>query len=189
MVQTNSKLAVGSMAPDVEVQPCDGPPGKLSDYWSQRPLALFLTRHLGCAFCREQLVTLRDHYDEFQRAGVDLAAVLMRDRAESCGLRDRLQLPFSCLADPQYKVYDAYAAERAGLLRVMGPQIWLPAMRAMLRGGMGKVAGDVRRLPASFLISSDGLLLFAHYARHPADHPRIDRLLQCCPIAAARGTS
>lgn len=188
MVPRNSKLAVGSMAPDVDVQPCDGGPGKLSDYWTQRPLALFLTRHLGCAFCREQLVNLRDHYDEFQRAGVAVAAVLMRDRTESCALRDRLQLPFTCLADPQFKVYDAYAAERASLLRVMGPQIWLPAMRAMSRGGMGKVAGDVRRLQAAFLISSDGLLLFAHYARHPADYPDIDRLLKCCPIAAPRSS-
>lgn len=174
-------LAPGSRAPDLEVQFSDGGGTRLSQLWSERPLLLALTRHLGCAFCRQQLGMLRDHHQQLESRGIQVVGVTMRDAEETERLRTELKLPFRCIADPQREVYQAYEAPRGSWAQVLGPQVWGAAVGALARGGMGVPKGDLRQLHASFLIDTEGRVVLAHYPRNSADQLSCEAVLETAP--------
>lgn len=181
-----TRLAPGGFAPDVDVRDSEGQAGRLSDYWKRRPIVLLLTRHSGCTFCRQQLLDARDRHADYERAGVDVVAVTMGTVEQARELRKSLGLNFPLLSDPELLVYQAYGAERGSWWQVAGPQVWLPGLMALPRRGLGKIVGDVRQLHAAFVISKDGLLLFAHYPTNSADQADTEGVLQTCAIGVPR---
>ena len=163
------RLAPGDAAPDVEVRLTSGQSSTLSRHWRERPLLLAFTRHLGCAFCREQLLDLKDHWASFQDGDVQVLGVTMRPIEATSEFRRQLDLPFELIADPQRTVYRAYGAERGNAWRVLGLGVWPRAIGATWRGGMGLPQGDIMQLHASFLIDRSGVIQLAHYPRTSAD--------------------
>ena len=177
------RLNVGDRAPDVEVCFASGLHSSLGDHWRQRPLLLALTRHLGCAFCREQLLALKDRWDEFQTAGVGVLGVTMRSVNDTLDFQRHLQLPFDLIADPERTVYQAYGAERGSAWQVLGLPVWPRALKATLRGGMGMPRGDIMQLHASFLIDTAGVIRLAHYPDSSADQLSCSQCMEAVPEA------
>jgi hypothetical protein len=86
---------------------------------------------------------------------------------------------FLCLADPHLGGYRSFGLRRGGFLELLGP---LPAMRAVEAAAKGhlieRTVGDARQMPGTFIIDRNGIIRYAHQARHVADHPDVVELVE-----------
>lgn len=91
---------------------------------------------------------------------------------------------FPLLADPKGEAYAAYGLERGRVAQLFGLRVLRRALTATLRGHLaGPPGGDPFLMPGAFVVDPDGRIRLAHYARHIADHPSVDRLLGALPPA------
>ena len=174
----SASLQVGGQAPDMECILCDGKQIRLSDLWAKQKLLLAFTRHLGCTFCREQLLSLKDHYQSLRAAGIEVLAVTMRSPESTLPLQRKLELPFPCACDPQLALYRAYQTRKGSYWRILGPSIWGRAIRSLTRHGMGVPAGDITQLHAHVLMDVGGKVLFTHYPETSAEQISCPAILE-----------
>lgn len=127
--------------------------------------------------CREHVVDVRDDYARFVDAGGDVAVVTMGSPEQTAAFRERNQLPFVCLADPDRKAYTAFHVPRGTTAQVLGPGVWGGGLKAVLRAGVGKPIGDVMQLHASFVVDTEGIVRYAHLPKNSADRPTNDELI------------
>lgn len=121
---------------------------------------------------------MRDSYQRIEAAGGQVVAITMGSTSQAADFRQRLKLPFSCLADPQRIAYQAWQIPLAGVNEVAGLRVWAPGLRALFRGGAGLPVGDVRQLQAAFLVDTSGVVRQALRGQHSADVLSVDQLLQ-----------
>ena len=165
-------LPVGACAPDLTLPDEQGEPIVFSQLYKQ-PLVLLFVRHLGCPFCRDQLLEMRDGYERIRAAGGEVAAVTMGTIEQAARIKQSLGLPFTCLADSQQEAYRAFEIPRGSLSQVAGPSIWGPGLAALRRGGLGVPRGDLLQLQATLVIDGEGIVRYVH---HPQ---RLGRPSQC----------
>lgn len=114
----------------------------------------------------------------FQAAGGGAAAVTMGSPEQASAFRQRLALPFPVLADPDRQAYRAFRLDLGSVAQIAGPRVWLRGIKAVFRGGAGKPVGDVRQMPGAFVVDGEGAIRFAHYAKHSADYPSHEQIVQ-----------
>ncbi|MBC8356917.1 MAG: redoxin domain-containing protein [Planctomycetes bacterium] len=134
--------------------------------------------------CREHVVDVRNDYDRFLDAKGDVAVITMGSVEQTAAFRDRNQLPFICLADPNRVAYQAFGVPRASVLQVAGPAVWAGGLKATLRAGIGKPVGDVLQLHGSFIVDGKGIVGYIHMPQHSADQPTNDELIEQLRILA-----
>ena len=102
-----------------------------------------------------------------------------------CRKRD---VPFDCLGDPEREGYHAVGLERGPASEYVGPHLAKAFLRAAQHGARpGRPVGDVAQRPGTFVVSPDGTVLYAHYNKDSADHPRIEDVLDAVRAAAPAG--
>ncbi|MGC8489969.1 MAG: AhpC/TSA family protein [Clostridia bacterium] len=117
----------------------------------------------------------------------DVLVVTMLPREELAGFRQELDLPFTCLSDPDASVYARYGLERAETRRLYHPAVVLAYVRLLVSGRrmLPPTGQDMQRLGGDFVIGPAGDIRFAHRSRHPADRPPVERLIRalkrCAP--------
>ena len=104
---------------------------------------------------------------------------------------DRFHAPFPCLADPRRSSYKAFGLKRGSVVEVLGPAVLLRGMQAALKGHhIEKTVGDAFQMPGTFIIDSEGVVRYARYAAHAADHPAIGELVDALhSLSGAEPTS
>lgn len=127
--------------------------------------------------CREHVVDMRDDYKRFLDAGGDVAVVTMGTADQTAAFRERIQLPFICLADPERVAYRAFGVPKGTFGQIAGPAVWRGGLKAVLRAGFGKPVGDVLQLQGSFIIDQHGIIRFVHLPQHSADRPTNEELI------------
>jgi peroxiredoxin len=87
--------------------------------------------------------------------------------------------PFPVLCDPDRDAYRAYGLARGNLYNVgMHPKVIAKAAEAYGAGErQGRTVGDGMQLPGTFVISRDGVVLFAYAAKQSSDFPSIEAVL------------
>lgn len=106
-------------------------------------------------------------------------AITQGDPDQAQALCDRFDVPFPCLADPSRSGYKAFELKRGSALAVFGPAALLRGIQAARKGHrIEKTVGDVFQMPGTFIISGDGVVRYAHYARHVGDHPKTGELVE-----------
>ena len=123
------------------------------------------------------MVDVRKHYQSLRDAGGELVALTMGNVEQTAHFRGSFDAPFPFLADSEQTAYRAYGLARGTLGQIAGPAVWLPALRALARGGVGKAVGDVRQMPGSFVVDQEGIVRYAHYPAHQADRPRLNEIV------------
>lgn len=171
-----SPIRPSDSAPDLSLVDHDGNAVRLADLWAPRPVVLFFLRHLACPCSREQVVDLRPWVGKLEGAGGEVVAVTMGSEEQTAEYRRSMKAAFRFLADPDRAAYRAYGLERGTAWQVYGPGVWLAGAKALLRGGTGKPAGDVRQLPGTFVIDRQGTVRFAHYPRNQAEKPSLEEI-------------
>lgn len=100
------------------------------------------------------------------------------DSQQAQALCDRFDAPFPCLADPQRESYQAFGLKRGSVWEVMGPATVPRGLQAAAKGHfIERPIGDVMQLPGTFIIDRDGIVRYARYARHSADHPPVQEIV------------
>ena len=113
---------------------------------------------------------LRRAADDYARANIAMAIVMMGAVEKVAAIKEKFKVPFICLADPEQETYRAFEIPRGGLLSIAGPRIWLAGLRALFRGGMGRPGPDVHQMHAAVVIDTGGIVQLVHYPRNSADH-------------------
>ena len=97
---------------------------------------------------------MASQYPHFVSAGAQIIAVAKEDSAVAKTFFQRHNIPFSCLLDPEHRIYDLYQAE-------------------------SKLVSLGQR-PGLFVIDPEGLVKFAHIGWQQWDIPASKKILKLC---------
>jgi peroxiredoxin len=122
---------------------------------------------------------LGEHHEEIREAGGDVVAIFQYRAEPTFHFCRKRGVPFDCLGDPEREAYHAVGLERGSPREYIGPQLAKGFLRAARKGALAgnPQGGDVAQRPGTFVVSPEGKVLYAHYNRDSADHPRIDDVL------------
>ena len=120
-----------------------------------------------------------EHHEEIRQAGADVVAIFQYRAEPSFHFCRKRGVPFDCLGDPDREAYHAVGLERGSAKEYIGPQLVKGFVRAARHGAFAgsPQGGDVAQRPATFVVSPDGEVLYAHYNRDSSDHPSIDEVI------------
>jgi peroxiredoxin len=130
------------------------PLGALS---AEAPLLLVFLRHFGCTFCREAVDELSKKRAVIQAQGPRLAFVHLgtEDKAKTFfapyGLADVPRF-----ADPEGRLYKTFGLLRAEWRQYLNRESLFRMVMAWMSGHfVGPPAGDVQRMPGTFLVQGN----------------------------------
>ena len=183
------QLAQGDPFPEFTLDSPNGPV-ELRDRWRERPLAVAFLRHMGCAFCREHLAELDKAREEIHAAGGDVVAIFQNPGGEAREFCDERGIGLDCLGDPRRDGYDAVALKKGSWKEYLGPAIVMRQVQAARSGYKpGLPKGNVAQRPGTFVVGTDGLIVFAHYNIDSSDNPTTDAVLAAIREATGASTN
>ncbi|WP_435195035.1 peroxiredoxin family protein [Natronomonas sp. EA1] len=135
----------GESAPDFTLESTAGGEVSLSDTLEDGPTVVLVNRGSWCSFCAEQLQTFDEvAYDLWFNDGVDILPVVTDDTQALTEMRDRFDLGYQLLADPEGEVAEQYS-------------------------GTEETSHGVTGIAATYVIDEDGIVQYEQVADHPAD--------------------
>jgi peroxiredoxin len=121
---------------------------------------------------------LRRFKDAFERLRTRVVLVGLGSVEETAAFKERFDVPFTMIADPEKGLFQAFRLKRASTGSLLSAKMVFQGVKAMAKGhGIGMPQGDVRQLPGVFIIDGAGCIRFSHHAASPADQPRPETLL------------
>ncbi len=100
-------LDLHTPAPDFTLSDQDGEPFRLSDHRGRRLLLVFYPGD-DTPVCTRQLCDYRDGIETFADLGVTVIGISTDDAASHRAFREKHQLPFTLLSDPDLEVASRY---------------------------------------------------------------------------------
>ena len=97
----------GEPAPAFTLTSDAGEPVSLSDFRGQ-PVVLYFYPKDDTPGCTAQACGIRDAYEEFERAGAVVLGVSPDSVARHVEFKEKYELPFTLLADPEHEVAERY---------------------------------------------------------------------------------
>jgi thioredoxin-dependent peroxiredoxin len=141
-------IRAGDPAPEFTLESDTGEQVSLADLRG-KPVVLYFYPKDDTPGCTTQACGIRDQYADFEEAGAVVLGVSPDDAASHVKFREKYELPFSLLADPDHEV-----AERYG---VWGEKKY-----------MGRTYLGVKR--STFVIGPDGTVTKVMHDVKPATH-------------------
>ncbi len=124
---------------------------------------------------------MREEYDQFRQSGGQVVVISPADVEPTGQFHRQFRLPFDLLADPELRGYRAFGLGAGSWWQIAGPAVWWAGLKAVLRGGLGRPQGNVRQMPGTFVVDTQGVLRWAHRPRNQAqmpDHEQIRQVLR-----------
>lgn len=123
--------------------------------------------------------------EEIAAAGGDVVCVFQYRAAPTRNFCRQRKVELECLGDPEREAYHAVGLERAGLKDLYTPRVGIATLRAARKGAVvgDPQGGDVKQMPGTFVVGTDGRLRFAHYNRDQSDNPPMKRVLEAVRAA------
>lgn len=110
---------IGQTAPDFQLDDHDGQPFRLSEQRGERLLLVFYPGD-DTPVCTRQLCDYRDGIDAFGDLGVRVVGISKDDAESHRAFREKHDLPFTLLSDPELEVAAQYGAKGAlGMKRAL----------------------------------------------------------------------
>jgi peroxiredoxin len=135
----------GASVPDFTLESTGGGETTLSETLSDGPTVVLVNRGSWCSFCAEHLQTFSEvSYDLWFNDGVDILPVVTDELGALTEMRDRFDLDFQLLADPDGAVADRYS-------------------------GTEETSRGVTGIAATYVIDEEGTVRYEQVADHPAD--------------------
>ena len=147
----------GKSAPDFELSSDSGDKVKLSDFRGQ-PVVLYFYPKDDTPGCTAEACGFRDEYARFQERGAVILGVSPDDEASHVRFKEKYELPFMLLADPEHEAAEAYG-------------VWAE------RNFAGKKYMGIKR--STFVIDEEGQVAKAMYGVKPDGHP--EKVLAALP--------
>ncbi|MEC8646705.1 MAG: thioredoxin-dependent thiol peroxidase [Candidatus Latescibacterota bacterium] len=130
-------LSVGDAAPDFTLSDADGNPISLSDFKGQKVVLYFYPKD-DTPGCTKEACGFRDAQDDYMEANAVVIGVSPDSEKSHQRFRDKYDLPFLLLADPERQAIEGY-------------DVWKE------KNMYGKKYMGVER--STFIIDEDGILL------------------------------
>ncbi len=164
------RLSPGQTAPDFEVTDIQtGKPITLADFRGHK-LLLSFHRYAACPFCNLHVHELSQKYADLEKNGLKVLALFRSGPERTLEQYGSREVPFQIAADPNLSAYRAYGIEKS-LLGMLVSFIHPRGLYATLKGFLpGKVDGEVRSLPADFLVTADQKIARAYYSTNITQH-------------------
>ena len=125
---------------------------------------------------------MRDHYQDFVRAGANLLAIGMGVPEMAAHFRDSQEIPFPLLVDHTRQSYRALGIRRGSLIDVVGPKFWARGAVSILTGrGQGVPKQDPLQLGGAIVVETGGRVRYVHRAKTSSDNPKPEELLEHLP--------
>lgn len=140
----------GKPAPDFEATTDAGERVKLSDFRG-KPVVLYFYPKNDTPGCTTQACGFRDAYSEFEQRGAVVLGVSPDDEASHARFKEKYELPFTLVADPEHSVAEKYG-------------VWGEKNYA------GKKYMGISR--TTFVIDADGNVVKAMHNVKPDGHPQ-----------------
>jgi peroxiredoxin Q/BCP len=137
-------VAEGEPAPDFTLISDSGAHVTLSELRG-KPVVLYFYPKDDTPGCTAQACGIRDAFADFERAGAVVLGISPDDEASHVKFRDKYDLPFTLLADPEHEVAERYGTW--GEKRYMGRTYWGVSRTTFLvapDGTVSKVMHDVK---------------------------------------------
>lgn len=148
------------------------------DDFGEMRLAIFFLRHLGCPLCKQKVDELKQAEADFEAKSIKLAAVVQSTPKRAAEYAGKQGLGYSLVPDREKVLYNKFDVKKGGLKEFTAPAAFIATVRATLKGHMhGKFEGDELQVPASFLLSGDGKVIYAHYGKDVSDFGSVQELL------------
>ena len=100
-------MAEGEKAPNFTLEADDGRPVSLNEYLGKRVVLYFYPKD-GTPGCTTEAVEFRDVADEFEKQGATIIGVSKDSIQSHQKFKQKYNLPFTLLSDPEGKVTDLY---------------------------------------------------------------------------------
>jgi len=133
------------------------PLGALS---AESPLLLVFLRHFGCTFCREAVDEISRKRAAIQARGARLAFVHLGTEEKA----KAFFLPYGLadvprFGDPEGRLYQKFGLMRAELRQYLNSESLFRMVMAWMSGHfVGLPAGDVQRMPGTFLMQGNQIV-------------------------------
>jgi len=132
-------------APEFTLESTAGEDVSLADSLGDGPTIILINRGHWCSFCAEQLQTFSEvAYDLWFNDGVDVLPIVVDPLAKVTEMRDRFDLDFQLLADPDGEVAEQYS-------------------------GTEQTSHGLTGLAATYVLDEDGTVRYEHVSDDPAD--------------------
>lgn len=102
-------LQIGTKAPYFEGVDENGNVVKLSDFGGKKLVIYFYPKD-STPGCTSEACDLRDNYERFLSLGYEVVGVSRDSIASHQRFREKYQLPFHLISDPEHKILEAYEA-------------------------------------------------------------------------------
>lgn len=102
-------VEVGEMAPDFVLRSDSGEEIRLSDYRGQRVVLYFYPK-ADTPGCTKQACAIRDAYPRIEAGGAVVLGISPDEPPALVKFREKYELPFTLLSDPDHQVAEAYGA-------------------------------------------------------------------------------
>ncbi|TVR19002.1 MAG: hypothetical protein EA396_13455 [Anaerolineaceae bacterium] len=123
---------------------------------------------------------MEQHQAELNEAGFQVVAVAMGEPKHVARYCGRIAPSITCLTgdDGSQAAYRAYGLQEGGLKQFASFGALKAGLRAVKAGHTGgKVIGNARMMPGTFLIDAEGRVRWTYYSEHVGDHPDIADIL------------
>jgi len=104
-------LKVGDKAPDFKLQDETGKQISLSDFKGKKVVIYFYPKD-DTPGCTAEACSFRDVYDDLLEAGAVVIGISKDEASSHKKFKDKYNLPFYLLSDPDHKVIEQYGAWR-----------------------------------------------------------------------------
>ncbi|MEL6272673.1 MAG: peroxiredoxin-like family protein [Chloroflexota bacterium] len=172
------RLQAGDRAPDFEATDIYGTMHSLAGY-AGRPLMISFYRYAACPLCNLRVSQLLRVYPQFEKNGLNMLAFFQSPESSIRRYAGRQSEPYPIVSDIDAAYYELFGlelateAEMERFKSTVRP-VFEQAKAAGFTGG--PVEGDIRQLPADFLIAPDGTIEQLYYGKDISDHIPMGRV-------------
>jgi peroxiredoxin len=157
------RLKVGDKAPGLAADSVSMGPFKLSASKGKERVFIVFARYFGCSLCQLDFKELIEHAKEIQKYA-KLVFVTQSVEESAKNYVKGKNATFPIIADPKepYPLYKAYGIGDWAPEDI--PKVLVRVAKAKAQGIQhGAYEGNEKQRPASFIISKDGTIEYAHY--------------------------
>ena len=170
-------LQIGETAPNIAIKDIHGIEVSLpQDKYS----FVSFHRFAACPFCVLRTRELIKAYPLFEKHKIEIISIWPSSTSNMLKYVGTENTPFPLIADSKKELFKKYHVVKSSSLSVIKLMLHPAHIYKALNGKFKNIEidADPNLLPAEFLISPNGVILFTYYGKHFGDHVDIQQILR-----------
>jgi peroxiredoxin len=135
-------------------------------------------RFAACPFCVLRTRELIKSYPLFEQSNIEIISIWPSSRNKMLEYVGTENAPFPLISDDKKELFKKYDVVKSSALSVLKLMLHPAQVYRAIKGKYKniEVDADPNLLPAEFLVSPNGKILFTHYGKHFNDHVDIQQI-------------